>query len=141
MQEIDLADFLLVAEAILNVPAEELARGPRIQHAESALAAPYASYRGEAFYPDPVERAAILCSRIVRNHPLPDGNKRVAYVLMREALLREGLTFNHPEDDQEATADVIERLAARTLSEEKFVAWLKDALVRRPRSASPSARG
>jgi prophage maintenance system killer protein len=41
-------------------------------------------------------------------------------------LERVGLRFNHPDGDQDKTADVIEALAACTLSEEAFVAWLKD---------------
>lgn len=40
-------------------------------------------------------------------------------------LERAGLTFTHPEGDQDETADVIEALAARQLSEEAFVEWVK----------------
>jgi len=30
------------------------------------------------FYPDFVDKAEILVTRIAKNHPLPDGNKRLA---------------------------------------------------------------
>ena len=40
-------------------------------------------------------------------------------------LERTGLTFKHPEGGQDETADVVEALAARQLSEEAFVEWVK----------------
>jgi death on curing protein len=39
-----LADYLLIAEAVLGVPAEEIARWPGIGLAESALHAPAAAF-------------------------------------------------------------------------------------------------
>jgi death on curing protein len=96
-----------------------------IGSAESALAAPYANAYGIDFYPDPAERAAICCSRILRNHPFPDGNKRVAYECMREMLERDGLPWSRPSEDAEEIADVIEAVAAREMSEEDFVLWVQ----------------
>src|SRR5438093_6708012 len=29
-----------------------------------------------------IDKAAVLCVRLARNHPLPDGNKRLAYLAM-----------------------------------------------------------
>ncbi len=74
---LDLADFLLVAEAVLGTDAGELAYTARLALAESALAAPSASFESHEFYPTFAEKAAVLCHHIIRNHPLPDGNKRV----------------------------------------------------------------
>ena len=39
---LDLADFLLIAEAVLDIPAEDLARAGRLDLAVSALHAPAA---------------------------------------------------------------------------------------------------
>lgn len=108
---------------VLGEHIERVRRVTRIGSAESALAAPVASFDGIAFYPDPIERAAILCSRICRDHPLPDGNKRVAYLLMTEHLYREGFDFDA--GDQQATAEMVERLAASEVSEQEFTAWLR----------------
>src|SRR5438093_10892027 len=47
---------------------------------------PQASFGGEEFYAGIATKAAVLCSRLVRNHPLPDGNKRAGYLAMREFL-------------------------------------------------------
>lgn len=126
MQRIELADFLLIAEAVLGVPAGALlwARGAAsISLAESALAAPFAGFGEVEFYPDPLEKAAILCSRIVRNHPLYDGNKRVGYLCMREFMARNGIEWRRPGDDE--TAQTIEDLAAGTLSEDDWVGWVR----------------
>jgi death on curing protein len=79
---IEIALFLQIAERVLEVDADRLKNVTKIGSAESALAAPFASFGGHDFYNDPVQRAAILASRIMRNHPLPDGNKRVALILM-----------------------------------------------------------
>lgn len=91
--------------------------------AESALAAPFAHFEDVEFYPDPIDRAAIVCSRIIRNHPLPDGNKRTAYLCMREQLHRAGLTWDPPSEDERVAT--IERLAAHELSEAEFMAWVR----------------
>jgi len=122
---LDFADLLLIAEALLDEPAELLARIVLVPSAESALAAPFASFGGIDFYPDPAERAAICCSRIVRNHPLPDGNKRLGYECMREMLERSGLPWPRPSEDVDEIASTIEGLAARTISERDFVSWVR----------------
>ncbi len=124
-QSLELADLLLIAEGVLDLPAERLARIVLIPSAESALAAPFASFGGVDFYPGQAERAAICCSRIVRNHPFPDGNKRVGYECMREMLERAGLSWPRPREDAVEIADMVEGLAARTVSERAFVDWVK----------------
>lgn len=122
---LEIADFLLIAEAVLDVDAERLARAVRLPAAEAALAAPFASIDGIPFYADPVERAAICCSRIIRHNPLPDGNKRVAYECMRELLERGGAAWPRPREDAGEIAEKIEGLAARRVSEPDFVRWAK----------------
>lgn len=122
-ERLEIADFLLIAEAVLGVEAERLARAARIPAAEGALAAPFASINGIPFYGDPVERAAICCSRIIRNNPLPDGNKRVAYECMREMLDRAGVAWPRPREDAAEIAEQVEGLASRRVSEPDFVRW------------------
>lgn len=56
------------------------ARLPRIVLADSALAAPGADFGGQDAYPGPIEKAAVLVEHLARNHPLPDGNKRGAFL-------------------------------------------------------------
>lgn len=114
-------DFLLAAEAVLETDAKDLIRLTKVPLAESALAAPYASFEGHVFYGHPIQRAAVLCSRIIRNHALPDGNKRVALILMDLHLEEDGyrLSASPPEIDR-----IFRALASRELTEEDFTAWL-----------------
>ena len=80
---LDLADFLLIAEAILGIDAGRICDFTRVDLAESALMAPRASFECHEFYGTFAEKAAVLCSRLIRNHPLVDGNKRVGYLCPR----------------------------------------------------------
>ena len=120
---LDLADYLLIAEAVLGVPAEEIAYWPGIGLAYSALHAPVASFGGVELYPDVIDKAAVLCVRLVRNHPLPDGNKRVAYLAMLEFLARNNIEWMPPAVDE--TVATIERVAAGTISERELADWLR----------------
>lgn len=90
---LDLDDYLAIAERVLGIDATVLARGVGIGLAESALAAPQASFGGFEFYPEVERKAAVLLFHLVQNHPLPDGNKRSAYVVLREFLFRNGRTW------------------------------------------------
>ena len=96
--------------------------------ADSALHAPQAAYGGTELYPDFVSKAAVLCSRLARNHPLPDGNKRCAFLSLVEFLERNGYRFEplESEDPDETVASQIEALAAGTLDEGDFGRWLVD---------------
>jgi death-on-curing protein len=115
-------DFLLAAEAVLGVDVHELERATKIPLAESALAAPFASFGGQACYEHPIQRAAILASRIMRNHPLPDGNKRVALILMDLYLEQEGFRLEAAAADIDRT---LRAVAAREMAEDDFVVWLQ----------------
>jgi hypothetical protein len=44
---------------------------------------------------------------------------------MREMLEREGLPWPRPSEDAVEIADMVEGLAARTVSEREFVDWVK----------------
>lgn len=131
MHRLDLADYLLIAEAILGISTDRLRRTAKLGLVESALAAPFAGLGEQDVYPEPVDKAAVLCSRLIRNHPLPDGNKRVAFICMREFIARNELTWRRPPDDE--SAEMVERLAGREIDEADFAAGLElRELARRP---------
>jgi death-on-curing protein len=124
MQTLALEDFLVIAEAVTGLDATALAQTSHIvARAESALAAPLAEFGAVEAYPQLATKAAVLCSRLVRNHPLPDGNKRVAYLCMIELLRRNGCDWK-PVAPVLERAEMVERLAARELTEADFAAWL-----------------
>lgn len=122
MERLELEDYLLIAEAVLGIDAKTLTGYLDIGLAESALAAAFAGFGDFDLYPEPATMAAILCSRIVKNHALPDGNKRTGLLCMLEFLERNGLPWNSP--DQDELAHTIDQLAAGALSEPDFALWV-----------------
>lgn len=127
---------MLTAAAVLGVHPHEMLAATKVGLAESALAAPFASYAGEAFYPNPVDRAAILASRIIGNHPLADGNKRVALLCMLDMLELSGYVMTATQDER---AEAIERRAGEppAMSEEQFVEWAHEHVA--PNNADAAA--
>jgi death-on-curing protein len=125
-QFLDLTDFLLIAEAVTGVRAELLARTSRIDLAESALAAPQASFGGVDFYPDFVDQAAVLCAHLAWNHSLHDGNKRVAWLALREFCRRNGHDVQRTVDD---AVTVMLAVATHDIDEAGLAAWIRPRLV------------
>jgi death on curing protein len=121
MRRLTLGELLEIAAAILDVDSHELARAARLDLAESALHAPNAGFGDTELYETLPEKAAILCSRIVKDHPFPDGNKRTGYISMIELAERNGYRFD--DSDQDEIAETIELLAAGDLAEADFVDW------------------
>ena len=121
---LELADYLLIAEAVLGVPAELIADFNRIGLAESALAAPQAGFGGVEAYPDFATRAAVLCWHLVKNHPLPDGNKRCAFLATVEFVERNGRTWIAAPGDPDETDRVIRSVAGGDMSEAAFRDWI-----------------
>jgi death-on-curing protein len=127
VEYLELGDFLVIAEAVLGVRAETIVRFERVVPlAESALAAPRAGFGGVELYPEFEMKAAVLCSRLVRNHPLPDGNKRTGFLCLREFVARNGCDWHSPGTDE--TVDVIEAVAAGAVSESELSQWIRDRL-------------
>ncbi len=85
-----LGDYRSIAEMILGVDGELLAKGAGISLADSALASPQASFGGVESYPEFEQKAAVLLEHLVKNHPLPDGNKRTAYAALDLIILTLG---------------------------------------------------
>ena len=130
---LELADFLLIAEAVLQTPAREIARDSSLNLADSALHAPRARFVGEDFYPDFPTKAAVLGAHLVKNHPLRDGNVQVALVATIEFCERNGFHWSPPpgDEDGEATAAVFLDLAASPISEAligRLAEWIADRI-------------
>jgi death-on-curing protein len=123
-RHLELADDLLIAEAVLGVPAELIADFNRIGLADSALAAPQAGFGGVEAYPDFATKAAVLCWHLVKNHPLPDGNKRCAFLATVEFVERNGGTWIPASGDPDETDHVIRGIAGGEVSEAEFRDWI-----------------
>ena len=79
---IGLAEFLWLAEQVTGTDAEVLERSCRLELADSALHAPQATFDGQDFYPDLIDKAAVLACHLAWNHPLLDGNKRSSWACL-----------------------------------------------------------
>jgi death-on-curing protein len=126
VQYLDLADFLLIAEAVTGIPADALATSERlVSQAESALHVPRSGFGDVEAYSTFAEKAAILCARVIQDHPLPDGNKRVAFLCLVEFIERNGHRLDLRDGDTpEHIADVIVALAMHEISEREFADWV-----------------
>ena len=127
VRELELADFLLIAEAVLQIPAKRIAEESSLHLADSALHAPLACFGGEDFYPEFALKAAVLCAHLVKNHPLRDGNAPVALIATIEFCQRNGHPWAPPPGDEDGAVT-----AARFL--DLAAAPLDDATGRRPRA-------
>ena len=93
---LSLAEFWYLAEHVTGINAATLIKASRVDLADSALHAPQAGFADTDFYPDLHDKAAVLACRIAWNHPLPDGNKRAAFLSMVELLDRNGIPWPVP---------------------------------------------
>jgi death on curing protein len=126
---LDLADYLLIAEAVTGLEAEVLAEMPRVVNlASSALSVPSSGWQGQDAYPELAQKAALLAARLAKNHPLPDGNKRAAWLSMVEFIERNGYGLDQPEPVE--AVDAMLRLASSKLAEADFVEWLRPRLIK-----------
>jgi len=124
MEGLTVEDLVLIAEAVLGVPGERLARATRLDIARAALAA---ADRRDGL----VEQAATLCHRLVRDRPLPCGNAPVALLAMLELVSRNHGVWTPPDGGERETAVTLERLAAGRLTEAEFAAWVRDRVTTR----------
>jgi death-on-curing protein len=115
MRYLTTRDLLAITDAAL---------GPGTPIRDAGLIAPAAHRpRTTAFgadaYPDLHTKAAALLHSILRNHPLVDGNKRLAWVACRTFLAVNGADFT-PDDD--AAVDFVMKAAASELDEVAAIA-------------------
>ena len=122
VEYLDLTDFLLIAQQITGLDRRTLNGLPRIGLAESALAAPAAAFGGIEAYPDFHAKAAVLLIHLVKNHPLPDGNKRCGYLACREFIARNGRTWTS--DSVAGTDRFIPAVASDETTFEEVVTWI-----------------
>lgn len=118
-----LEDYLDMAAIVLDSDVERLRRLPRLNLAESAIHAPFASFGGEPAYPALVDQAAVLIAHLAQNHPLPDGNKRAAFLLTARFLDSNGRRWQA--QDVETDAGMVERIAAGRAPHDEIVAWIE----------------
>lgn len=90
---------------------------------DSAAHRPMATAFGQDAYPDLHVKAAALLHSVLRNHPLVDGNKRLAWVACRTFLALNGADFT-PDVDQ-ATEFVLAAAAGEVDDLDKIASVLR----------------
>ena len=123
MRYLTLAEALVVAEAVTGLDLTTLSRSPRIDLLDSALHAPQASFGGQELYPEFIDKAAVLAVRIARNHPLLDGNKRLAWSCLVMFVMLNGHQLIVPANDAVSTMLAV---AAGEVDEAALALWLTD---------------
>ena len=125
MRYLTLPEALIIAEAVTGIDAVALSKASRIELLDSALHAPQAGFGDADHYPDFEAKAAVLAVRIARNHPLPDGNKRLAWMCLRMFCAINGYRFEVLPDT--AVAAMI-AIAAGDWDEERTTRWIAEHL-------------
>lgn len=128
VEYVDLADYVGIAAEVTGLEEAVIVKIANLDLADSALHAPGAEFGGEEFYPDFVDKAAVLVVRLARNHPLPDGNKRVAWVVLRYFLMLNGWEWTPPPVDEAETA--VLAIAAGEWDEARTAVWLHPRMAR-----------
>jgi death on curing protein len=120
---LELDDYCRIAAEVLGLESEQVAKLPNIGLADSALAVPRAAFGDHEAFPTLIEKAAILVERLARNHPLPDGNKRCAFLALERFLAVNGQPI--PDPDPDIDVPMMERIAAGEATQDEIVAWLE----------------
>jgi death on curing protein len=119
---LSLAQAFLIAEQVTKIPCDVLIRVSRSELLDSALHAPQAGLGDVDFYEDFFSKAAVLCSRISTNHPLPDGNKRLAWMCLVVFCDINEYELHVPIED---AVDTMVNVAAGQVSEEELADWIR----------------
>jgi prophage maintenance system killer protein len=77
---ITLSEYFWLAEQVTGVDAGTLSKVSRMELSDSALHAAQASFGGEEFYPDVLDKAAVLTCRLAWNHAQMNVGRHVASV-------------------------------------------------------------
>ena len=128
VEYLDLADYVAVAAEVTGLGVEQIVGLPSLSLAESALHAPSAGFGDYDLYPEFIEKAAVLLARLTRNHPLPDGNKRAAWVSMRLFVEINGWSWEPAPSTDDAERAVL-AITAGEWSHEQATSWLSAYLV------------
>jgi death-on-curing protein len=130
---LDLADYVAIAVEVTGLDAATVMKVANLDLADSALHAPAAEFGETEFYPEFADKAAVLTVRLAKNHPLPDGNKRVAWVALRLFVELNGWSWSELPSVHEAEQAVL-AIAAGEWDEDRTAEWLRTYFVdeRRP---------
>lgn len=137
VEYLDLADFIAIAQAVIGLDLQTVLNVTNVDLADSALHAPAAGFGEDDFYPEFVDKAAVLLVRLARNHPLPDGNKRAAWVSLRLFVNINGWIWDPKPSVDDAEAAVL-AVASGEWDEAATAQWLRAHLRRADGECDPT---
>jgi death-on-curing protein len=129
VEYLELADYLAIASEITGLNEETITKVAKLDLADSALHAPAAGFGEVEFYPDFIEKASVLAVHLVKNHPLPDGNKRAAWVSLRLFVEISGWSWKPPPSVDDAEQAVL-AIASGDWTQDDMATWLSGHLSR-----------
>jgi death-on-curing protein len=92
---------------------------------DAAVHRPRASVLGQDAYPDVFTKAAALLHSLARNHPLVDGNKRLAWLATYVFCAKNGIELDPTDDD---AYELVVGVAAGEIDDVAVIAdWLRSA--------------
>jgi death-on-curing protein len=121
MRYLTLTEGLLIASAVTGIEVQTIQHVSRVELPDSALHAPQAGFGDEDFYPTLDEKAAVLCLHLARNHPLPDGNKRLAWMATVMFLRLNNVDLAV---DTETAVSMIIGVASGVMSQSDLTEWI-----------------
>ena len=121
-----LSEFLWLAEEVTGVDAEVLGSSSRLDLADSALHAPQASFGDQDFYPDLIDKAAVLACHLAWNHPLVDGNKRSSWASLVMFLDLNDVVWDPDPPDVDEAESAMLSVAAHDVDEAWFATWIRE---------------
>lgn len=121
MRYLTLGEALVIAEVVTGADAILLAKACQLDLLDSALHAPQAGSGDQDLYPDFADKAAVLVVRLAKNHPLPDGNKRLAWQALTMFCALNGHSLVATTDD---VVEFMFAVAAGATDETDAASWI-----------------
>ena len=103
---------------------------------EAALNRPFATFDSLDLYPATIDKAAALLESLIINHPFVDGNKRIAYVLMKYLLFTEGIVINANNQDK---YKMVIKASQGDIRFEEIRLWLQSNTLHQPNDQNNSS--
>lgn len=128
VEYVDLVDYIAIAAEVTGLEIDTLMHVAKLDLADSALHAPAAGFGDVEFYPEFVDQAAVLVVHLAKTHPLPDGNKRAAWVTLRVFIETNAWDWIPPPTVDDAEHAVL-AIASGDWDEAAMADWLRARLV------------
>lgn len=107
-----------------GLDVDDLIRSSRLNLADSALHSPEASFGGRDFYPDLIDKAAVLACHLAWNRPLIDGNTRASWASLVMFLDLNGVIWEPDPPNVDDAETAMLAIVAHQVDESWFADWL-----------------